>query len=112
MKEEALRFLGLLNRGGLTLFGAPLFGAKRLSLLLIADDASSRSQDELLALARKLDCPVLRGASQEELGDSLGYPALSGVGITQKKAATALEKKWQEGGNEYGKQEQQALSGK
>lgn len=94
MKQRALQFLGLLNRGKLTLIGPSLLNSRRVSLLLIASDCSENSRKALLSLAEKNHCPVLEGANQAELGKALGYETLSGVGVLQKKAAEALQEKW------------------
>lgn len=94
MKQRALQFLGLLNRGKLTLIGPSLLNSRRGSLLLIASDCSENSRKALLSLAEKNRCPVLEGANQAELGKALGYETLSGVGVLQKKAAEALQQKW------------------
>ncbi len=94
MKQRALQFLGLLNRGKLTLIGPSLLNSRKVCLLLLASDCSENSRKALLSLAEKNRCPVLEGASQEELGKALGYDSLSGVGLCQKKAAEALQRKW------------------
>ena len=96
MKEKALSFLGILNRGKATLIGASLLHAKKLSLVLLASDCSSNSEKEIRAVAAKFSCPVLEGASKEELGKALGYEDLSAVGVTLPKAAKALISKWNE----------------
>ena len=94
MKNRALSFLGILNRGQYTLIGGALLNAKRLGVLLIASDCSENSRKELLKLSEKFHCPVLEGASQEELGRSLGYETLSGIGVTENKPSKALIEKW------------------
>ena len=94
MKNRALSFLGILNRGKYTLIGGALLNAKRLGVLLIASDCSENSRKELLKLSEKFHCPVLEGASQGELGRSLGYETLSGIGVTENKPSKALIEKW------------------
>ena len=96
MKEKALSFLGILNRGKATLIGASLLHAKKLSLVLLASDCSENTTKEIRAVASRFSCPVLEGASKEELGKALGYDDLSGVGVTLPKAAKALIAKWNE----------------
>lgn len=94
MKSRALSFLGILNRGKLTLIGPALLNARKLGVLLLASDCSENSRKELLKLAERLQCPVLEGASQEELGLALGYQTLSGVGVIDAKPSKALIQKW------------------
>ncbi len=94
MKEKALSFLGILNRGNATLIGASLLHARKLCLILIASDCSPNTEKEIRSAANKFSCPVLEGASKEELGKALGYESLSGVGVTLPKAAKALIEKW------------------
>lgn len=96
MKERALRFLGILNRGNATLIGASLLHAKKLSLVLLASDCSENTAKEIRAAASRFSCPILEGASKEELGKALGYEDLSGVGVILPKAAKALIEKWNE----------------
>lgn len=94
MNEKALSFLGLLNRGKMTLIGSSLLHARKLYLIVMADDASENTAKELSSLASKFSCPLLKGVSKEKLGKALGYDELSSVGITEKKAAKALSEKW------------------
>ncbi len=96
MKAKALSFLGILNRGKATLIGASLLHPRKLYLILLASDCSPNTAKELRALSVKFSCPILEGASKEELGKALGYEDLSGVGVTLPKAAKALIEKWNE----------------
>lgn len=96
MKSKALSFLGILNRGKATLIGPSLLKARKLSLVLLASDCSSNSEKEIRSVANKFGCPVLGGASKEELGKALGYDSVSGVGVILPKAAKALIEKWNE----------------
>jgi ribosomal protein L7Ae-like RNA K-turn-binding protein len=94
MNEKALSFLGLLNRGKLTLIGASLLHAHKLYLIVMADDASENTAKEVSSLASRFSCPLVKGVSKEKLGKALGYEELSAVGISEKKAAKALSEKW------------------
>ena len=96
MNEKALHFLGLLNKGGSLIFGPALLHSHRLSVLIIAIDASPTSQKELHSLANKTKAKILAGVRQEELGSALGYPKLSGIGVKDPKAGKALIAKWGE----------------
>lgn len=94
MKERALSFLGILNRGKSTLIGGALLNTKKLSVLLLANDCSKNTEKQLRSLAASFSCPILEGANQEELGKALGYDCLSGVGVNNVKAGKALIEKW------------------
>ncbi len=95
MKNNALSFLGLLNKAGKTVFGEALFSqGKKIACIVLAFDASDTSKKRLLSFGKEK--MILEGVSKEELGHYLGYEEISAVGILDKKAALALKKKWEE----------------
>lgn len=89
MKEDALSFLGLINRGGYTLVGEPLINKlSKVHLLLVATDSKREAEFKEKAARRHIPCLTI--CSKEELGQALGFEELTAVGITSKKAADAL----------------------
>lgn len=92
MCSRALSFLGILNRGGKTIFGPSLESSLgKLDLLLIAADASGRERMEQKAARIGLKTYIIPHKSS--LGEALGYDELSYCGIQGKKEANAFLEK-------------------
>ena len=90
--HEALRFLGLLNRGGQLYFGPTLeMRLGKVALLFVANDA--RNSDKMVKKATGLHIPIVSRFGKAELGQALGYDELSYVGIVNRKAAKAMQAK-------------------
>lgn len=82
-----LSFLGLLNRGGMTLIGPAITGKKKPYLIILATDASPRSKKEIISYCKKEGIPLDNSFNKSLLGLSLGFEEISAVGISDKKAA-------------------------
>lgn len=88
--NEALQFLGLLNRGGALRFGGNLEASlNKAALLVLAKDASENTKKAYV----KQGLPVLEAFSKEELGRALGFEEISAVAVLNRKAAKALLEK-------------------
>ena len=88
--DKILSFLGLLNRGGKTLVGPALEKSlAKVHFLFLAKDASRLEQ----WLRRDLALPLDVTYTKVQLGEALGFPELSAIGITDNKAAKAMKMK-------------------
>ena len=98
MNSQAAGMLGILNRAKKVAFGPAIEGAMRKGhLLLLALDASPRTQKELRAKATNANVPVDMTLTQAELGAPLGRDGLSAVLILDQKGAASLLHKLQKG---------------
>ncbi len=88
-----LQFLGLLNSAREVLFGEAIYGAKHISLLLLAKDASKTTKDKATRFALSHRIPLEEVPSKAVLGAPLGREELSLVAIKGENAAKALLKK-------------------
>ncbi|MDY6430182.1 MAG: ribosomal L7Ae/L30e/S12e/Gadd45 family protein [Bacilli bacterium] len=95
--RDSLNFLGLLNRGGLTLVGDTLDKKfSKVKLLILAKDASVNTKKSLIDKANYYNVKFVYIDSAEELGYSLGFNKLSAVGIIDGKAAKRFKEKYEE----------------
>ena len=93
--NDALRFLGLLNKAGILRFGGNLpQSLGKASLLVLAMDASDNTKKAY----RKEGLDVLEIFTKEELGQALGFEELAAVLVMSKKAAKSLLAKAQKKG--------------
>lgn len=98
--NEALLFLGLLNRGGKTLIGETILHHLKEGEVLILASGDSATAKRLEEKALRAKTTILRGVSKSELGSALGYPELTAVYVKDRKASRALEAKWKKGEDE------------
>jgi len=88
MKEETLRFLGLLRKGGNLIIGKAVESAiPKASLIIIADDAGEAVAKSLEDKARHFHKRVCVRGKKTQLGEALGYPEISALAILHPKAA-------------------------
>jgi ribosomal protein L7Ae-like RNA K-turn-binding protein len=108
MTERQSQFLGILNRAGKIAFGQSAFGkGKKISLLLLAEDASELTQKGARSFAGKFGLKIESVKTKAELGKPFGYEAISLVAILDRKAAKAfLEKGAQQAGKELRNEEE------
>lgn len=93
MLDKPLSFLGLLNKGGNLIFGETLLHSRNLELIILATDVAPAQGKKFEAFIAKNGLLVDRTYTKAQLGEALGYPALSAIGVRNKKAAKAyLEK--------------------
>ncbi|MGM9814328.1 MAG: hypothetical protein ACI32C_05525 [Candidatus Enteromonas sp.] len=93
MNENALRFLGLLNRGGKLLIGDPIeHHLKKGYALILA--GSSQTVERLRAKGERAGCLILEAPSKEILGGAIGFTMISAILVKDVSASQALAKKW------------------
>ncbi|MCF0112987.1 MAG: hypothetical protein HUJ60_03325 [Bacilli bacterium] len=96
MKEDAYRFLGLLNRGGKVAVGDAVLTKMRKGDALLLADSSSQTQARIKEKGERTGVLLLLGADSEELGAALGFPRLTAALVCDQKAARRLKTKWEE----------------
>ena len=88
MKEETLRFLGLLRKGGNLIIGKAVESAvPKCSLIVIASDAGEAVAKAISDKAAHYHKRVYVASTKTQLGEALGYPELSAIAILHPKAA-------------------------
>lgn len=88
MKEETLRFFGLLRKGGNLIIGKAVESAiPKSSLIVIASDAGDAVTKSLQDKASHYHKRVIVASSKTQLGEALGYSELSAIAILHPKAA-------------------------
>ena len=98
MNASASGMLGILNRGKALVFGPGIEKSfPKAHLLLLAIDASPRTQKELRLKAEAHHVPIYEVESKAILGEPLGRDELSAVLVLSKKGASSLLGKLQKG---------------
>ncbi|SRR5690554_607126 len=85
MKNKVLQTLGLAQRAGKIVTGDELLfkiDKRKVSLVLLASNASQRTQDEILKKCEAKGMPCLVALSKEELSNAIGKFNRVAVGIT------------------------------
>ena len=84
MTERIARLLGLGLRAGRVVVGVAGVRAQlkrgAVHCVVLAADASARTEEKVARLARARGVPVVRGPAAETLGAGLGRPAVQAVG--------------------------------
>lgn len=92
---RALNLLGLAARAGLVLPGTERVREAarngRLSLAVVARDASDNSRGKLLPLLQARRIPFLIEFERVQLGGAVGRAPLGAVGVTDRALAQRLE---------------------
>lgn len=57
---------------------------RKADLLILAEDASERTQDKILSLARSVGVPCYRAGTRDELGSALGKAHRAAVAIQSR----------------------------
>lgn len=96
MTDAILRLLGLGLRARRVVVGvagvrARLVGG-RLACVVVAADASPRTEEKVVRLARARGVPVLRGPVAERLGSGLGRAPVQAVGVQDAALAKGLDR--------------------
>ncbi len=91
MNDSTLGFIGILFKGHKALIGNEAKNCSKGKLAFLASDASLNTKKEVSHLLE--DIPVIERYSKVELGEALGYPEVSLILVTDKKAATSLLRK-------------------
>ena len=93
---DALRLLGFGARARNLVIGVTGVRAKlqrgRLAGVVLAADASPRTQDKVARLARARGIPLWRGPEADRLGAALGRPSVQAVGVADPALARGLAK--------------------
>jgi ribosomal protein L7Ae-like RNA K-turn-binding protein len=58
--------------------------------VVLANDASNRAVDKVVALARAKETPVIPGPAAEQMGLKLGRPPVMVVGVTDRSLAQGI----------------------
>ena len=86
--NQALNFLGILNRAKKLRIGEEVFHSRKGGLLILATDVAPAQKKKLLDLASP-NIEISRTFTKEQLGSALGYEELSAILLEDKKAAKA-----------------------
>lgn len=93
-EDKVLSLLGLLMKGRNIVSGEDTvlneLKKERLSLVIIAGDASGNTKKRFNDKAKYRDVPVIEISTKEKLGRSIGKEYRSVIGIMDKKAAKSL----------------------
>lgn len=96
MTDALTRLLGLGLRAGRGRVVIGVAGVRaqlqrgRLECVVLAVDASPRTEEKVGRLARARGVPVLRGPAAERLGAGLGRPPVQAVGVSDRALARGL----------------------
>lgn len=100
---KALSLLGLAQAAGKVVSGDvatyEAFRQKRVKLLIIAGDASSRTKKRFIAAAKDEAVPYLELATMAELGKAIGKPDRAVIGIVDAGFARSLIRSMPDSGN-------------
>lgn len=95
-KEKILNFIGLAQRAGALVSGdlvvEKALKARKVCLLLLANDVATNNEDKYKRLAETYKVPLVRPASKEELGTAIGKDVRVVIGITNDGFGQAIEK--------------------
>jgi hypothetical protein len=91
-EKNLLSILNSMKNGGNLVFGINMVkeNIKKISLLIIASDISSKNQNTLIKLCKELKIKYIITASRRELGDIFSKEDVNTIGIIGKKAAQGL----------------------
>ena len=94
MTEKVLRLLGLGLRAQTVVIGVSGVRAAlqrgTVHCVVVAADASSRTEDKVARSARGRGIPLLVGPAAERLGQALGRPPVQAVGVTDGALARGV----------------------
>lgn len=90
--KNILNILKNMKNGGNLRFGINMVreDIKKIHLLIIAKDVSSKNQNLLIRLCSEYKIKYIITASRRELGDIFGKEDVNTIGIIEKKAAQGL----------------------
>jgi ribosomal protein L7Ae-like RNA K-turn-binding protein len=93
--EAGARLLGLGLKARTVVVGvagvrARLQGNETVACVVVAEDASDRTKEKVVRLARARGVPVLRGPTAERLGAGLGRSTVQAVGVRDPALASGL----------------------
>lgn len=96
--KDRLGFLGLLYVAHKALIGEELIASlNKVALLLVASDAKSNQALSTKRRAQNAHIPLVEEFTEAELGEALGHPGITFIGIIDEKAAGAYVKKGKQG---------------
>lgn len=96
--EKVLGLMGLLYKAHKAYIGAELLAhLDKCYFVFVAKDLSSGTSLRYKKKMLASETPMDESFSMKELGDALGKPPVSFVGIVDKKAANAIISKMQKG---------------
>jgi len=93
MNNRINGYLGLANRAGKALVGEAItkvWVKRKIYLLIMAEDAMSKTQEKLAKIAREQNITIIYAFSKAELGHALGFDEVSTVAISDKGLASAI----------------------
>jgi ribosomal protein L7Ae-like RNA K-turn-binding protein len=94
VSERIVRLLGLGLRAGRLVIGVAGVRAKlqrdALRCVVLAADASGRTQEKVVRLARRRGVAIVRGPDAMRLGAGLGRPSVQAVGVEDAGLARGL----------------------
>lgn len=94
IEDARLGLLGLGVRAGRVVIGTAGVRASlrrdELAMIVVASDASARTEDKVVRLAEARGVPVLRGPAQERLGQRIGRGAVQAVGVKDRELAAGV----------------------
>jgi ribosomal protein L7Ae-like RNA K-turn-binding protein len=64
--------------------------AGRVACLVVASDASTRTEEKAVRLARAREVPTVTGPSAEAMGARLGRPAVMAVAVVERALARGV----------------------
>lgn len=95
MNDRFLKFLGLTRKSGNLIAGANLSETAlkrgKLSLLILAQDASDGTKKSFLAMAKFHNVEVIEVATMDELGYAIGKGQISVIGVTDRRMSEKLK---------------------
>lgn len=94
-KDRFMNGLGMCKRAGKVVYGDKLLASiksRDVYMVVLANDASARTQKQIKDKASYASIPVIEGLSSHELSYAIGVTLCVAVGITDPQLIKVLEK--------------------
>ncbi|NPV25969.1 MAG: 50S ribosomal protein L7ae [Firmicutes bacterium] len=96
MLSKIKTLLGLGQKAGNVISGSyavrVALGKKQARLMVIAEDVSDRTRQELVELARRNEVPIIVLGTKDELGQCLGKGQRAAAVVIDQQLATAIRR--------------------
>ena len=94
MKNDFLRFLGLVKRAGYLMEGynkcEEAIKKRKVFLSIISDEASENTRNKFQRYSNGINIPCIEGYSCEELGNAIGRSEINILCVTERNMSEKL----------------------
>lgn len=95
MKLKAMNILGLAQRAGKVVSGdfrvKDIIRKGKAKLLIVAEDSSERTLQELVSLCKYYNVPVIQWGSKQDLGAAIGKSIRVSVVVLEEQMSTKIK---------------------